>query len=350
MLDQAMLHQKKIAGSFYAAACGNAMASATALKTTQQIKETFGGYVRDFYIPPEDTFAYGQDAGNVGGDFYHPYLLAKALLKNNGHIDEKLGQEVLLNWANDKDRMKRFSDHTIRNLIAFWREGTKPRLHKLFFSDYAVPSTNVAAYNVFPVAFLYPGNIEKSIESALTITKSLYNDIYCLSGAAAVAAAVSCSMKGKSSLYEVVQAGIYGAEEGEKLARSMPDVRLYPGLSVKKRLRLALTMVLKRGPKEKIFSELADLIGSGHAIGETVPMAFALLAANQGDTMESIYSAVNIGHETAPVATIVGAIAGALNGLSSVDSMCRLVLDKKNNLQLLALCEDLAKLVCIMGE
>ena len=77
---------------------------------------------------------------------------------------------------------------------------------------------------------------------------------------------------------------------------------------------MAVEIAMHSGSTEDVVRELGERIGSGPAIAETVPMALGILVANQGDTMQSIYDAVNIGDETSAIACIVGAIAGTYHG------------------------------------
>ena|SRR5690625_2231661 len=58
----------KIIGATLGAAVGDAMGAATEMRTTEQIVERFGGPVRDFVQPPEDTFARNNKPGQVTDD------------------------------------------------------------------------------------------------------------------------------------------------------------------------------------------------------------------------------------------------------------------------------------------
>ena len=98
------------------------------------------------------------------------------------------------------------------------------------------------------------------------------------------------------------------------------------------------------GSVEDVVQEVADCIGSGPAISETVPAALAILIANQGKTMESIYDAVNIGDETCAIACIVGAIAGTLNGVESIPEEYLDFIEKTNGIDLKKQAEEIEKL------
>ena len=53
---------KKVLGCLLGAAVGDAMGAATETKSTRQIEKTFGGAVREFKTPPQDTLARGRRA------------------------------------------------------------------------------------------------------------------------------------------------------------------------------------------------------------------------------------------------------------------------------------------------
>ena len=108
--------------------------------------------------------------------------------------------------------------------------------------------------------------------------------------------------------------------------------------------KMAVEIALHCGSTKDVVKELAERIGSGPAISETVPTALGILIANQGDTMESIYDAVNIGDETSAIACIVGAIAGACNGADSIPEGYLGIIEKENHMDLTAQAEGIEAL------
>jgi len=276
----------KIQGSLFGAAVGNAMGSATAIRSTEQIHEKFHGYVTDFFQPPDDTFARGREAGEVSGDFHHTCLLAKHLVAAGGQASKKLGEAALLAWAQQPQWFEHFADPTTRHVVNKLKSSALPPRHRLFMSHYFALSANGSAVKVFPVGLMRPGQTQEVLEDAIAITMAVYNDAYSISGACAIAAAVSEAMKPRSKLYDVVQAGLYGAREGERRGREI--ARQYPGPSVWKRMEMAIEIGLRSGSAQSKMAELADCIGSGIAVAEAVPAVFGLLVANGGDTRDSI--------------------------------------------------------------
>ena len=105
------------------------------------------------------------------------------------------------------------------------------------------------------------------------------------SGACAVAAAVSRAVMEDADVYSILQAGLYGAKEGERIGREV--ARDVAGPSVVKRMEMAIDIGLGRGtPWEKMI-EIGHRIGAGLHVAEAIPSAFGFFAANDGDAMGS---------------------------------------------------------------
>lgn len=322
----------QVLGCLLGAAVGDAIGSATETKSTREIEKTFGGRVRDFQTPPEDIPAAGRKAGQITDAFSIPYVLTNHLLNAGGKASRKLGEEALLEWG-QSEWFGPFAGMTTRKVVNRLNEdhslGTWAYAgqlgNKLFKGHYYALSSNGAAVKAYPVGLLNPDNVEKTIEDTIELTMASHDDPLSISGACAIAAAISKGMSGQAGVYDMVQAALEGARTGEALARKRDDVWVYPGPSVTKRIEMAIELVFRGGEySRRHMEELRDLIGCGPAIAETVPTAIGLFIAHQGQTMPAIYDGVNIGDETSAIAGLVGALCGVLNG---ADSICEGYLD-----------------------
>lgn len=85
--------------------------------------------------------------------------------------------------------------------------------------------------------------------------------------------------------------------------------------SVVERMILANHIVDGPGSKNERLKKISQIIGSGILITEAVPCAFALAKINEGDPLQAVIDAVNIGYDTDTVATITGALVGAFVNL-----------------------------------
>lgn len=342
----------KILGCLLGAAAGDALGAATETKSPRQIREIFGGRVEAFKEPPMDTLARGRRAGQVTDAFSIPYILTKHLIAAGGHASRELGEKALMEWG-DTEFFEPFAGMTTRNVV----KGLKADDHmetwayagrlgtKLYKSHYYALSSNGAASKAYPAGLFSKGNVDRAIRDTVELTMASHDDPYSISGACAVAAAVSQALGEDGSLFQVIKAAHYGSIQGEKLARQRKDIWIYPGPSVTKRLEMAVSIAMHSGSQEDVICELGERIGSGPAIAETVPTAFGILAAEHGDTMKSIFDGVNIGDETSAIASIIGAVAGTLHGAGSVEEGYLEVIQKENQMDLVEQAEEIWQII-----
>lgn len=342
----------KILGSILGAAVGDAMAAATETKSSRQILELFGDRVTEFRTPPADSIARGRRAGQVTDAFSIPYYLTNNLIKAEGKASKQLGETTLLEWS-ETEYYEPFAGMTTRNVISTLKKDNSMQMwnyngklgSKLYKGHYYALSSNGAGSKAYPEGIFSNEDIDKAIRDTVEITMSSHDDPYSISGACAVAAAVSEAMKEKTSVYDIIQAAVYGSVEGEKIARGREDIWIYPGPSVTKRIEMAIEIALHGGSIKDLVQELEERIGNGSAIAETVPTALGIILLNQGDTMNSIFDAVNIGNETCAIACIVGAITGAFNGIGSIPRGYLEIIQKENKMDLQKQAEEIEKIL-----
>jgi ADP-ribosylglycohydrolase len=331
----------KILGAFLGAAVGDAMGAPTEMRTTEQIIEYFGGPVREFKEPPSDTFARGRKPGQVTDDFSLAYFLAKAIIKHHGKLDFEVVKESLLEWGNTDEYFIPFAGPTTRAAIERLKGNEVKNKDEIV--NFNATATNGSAMKIFPVGLLNPGNLDKAIEDAAQVCMPTHNNHLSISGACAVAAAVSKAMANDADVYSIVQAGLYGARKGEEIGRKISHI--VAGPSVVKRMELAIEIGLKSSSMEEAMQDIGDYVGSGLHISEAVPAVFGLFVAGKGKTMDCIYAGVNIGNDTDTVATMVGALTGAYNGYASMPEEYLTIINERNNINLEKLAQEFERIV-----
>lgn len=325
--------EEKILGCLVGAAAGDALGAATEMRTRRQIEEKFGGRVKEFLTPPDDTFARGNMPGQVTDDFSLAYVTCLEILRHNGEITPEVSRAALLSWAEYNDFFQRFAGPTTRAAVEELR-GNKPPLPEggfVLVNDNGKAS-NGGAMKISPVALFAAGDVDKAVRDAVVMCRWTHNNNIALSGATAVAAATAEAMKREATLQSVIDAGIYGAKKGFEIGSQTGKVLAGP--SVEKRIQMAVEIGRGAGDMLTAMDEISDRIGCGLAAAEAVPASFGLLSAAKGDTMEAIYAGVNIGNDTDTIATMVGGILGALNGIGSLPKEYVEVLETKNNMDL----------------
>jgi ADP-ribosylglycohydrolase len=170
------------------------------------------------------------------------------------------------------------------------------------------------------------------VETASSVT---HNTSIALAGAAAVAAAVS--------------AGISGASIAEATAIAIAAARLavgrgrwVAGADVAARTEWAASLVA--GLDQAAAADLIyTLVGTSLATQESVPAAFAVLAAVPDDPWQACLLAASLGGDCDTIAAMAGAIAGACHGVMAFPPDAIAVIDAQG-LGLTALADDLCAL------
>ena len=327
--------KKKILGGLLGAAVGDAMGAATETRSTTQIIERFGGIVDDFIDAPDDVFARGFKAGSVTDDFSLAYCTAEAIIESGGNVDNKTAENALINWSKTKYYCLA-GPTTVKAVDKML--GKEVVEYASFITYDCAKGSDGGAMKISPVGLASNGDVNKAIKDAITICRPTHFNTTALSGACAIAAACSEALNENATVESVIEAGLKGAAEGFTVA--FDEGKELSNPSIYKRIALAVEIAKKcDGDMSKAMRELEDVIGSGLSASEAVPCAFGLLQASNGDAKKAIVAAVNIGNDTDTVATMVGAMAGALEGY--YDENYLKIINEMNDYDLEALADKL---------
>lgn len=334
----------KILGCLLGAAAGDAMGAATETRSREQIKDYFGGYVRQFFTPPDDTFAHGCKRGQITDDFSIAYLNCLAIVENRGNVSEEAARKALVQWFGIPE-FSRFAGPTTKAAVYSLLGKTLPKES----SEKFVPEvnngkgTNGAAMKAAPIALFSGGDITKAIEDTVTMCRITHNNNIALAGACAVSAAAAAALHTNSSLDDIIRAGIYGAQEGDR--RGKENGKEISGPSIAKRIRKAAELGMLSGNMEVAIDRIERYIGSGLMAAEAVPAAFGIIAASGGSALEGIFGGVNIGDDTDTVATMVGGILGAFEGAEAFPEEYLTVIHENNPINIKTLADQIWDLV-----
>lgn len=334
-----MNNRDKILGCILGAAVGDAMGAVTETRSAERIKEDFGGFVEDMLTPPEDCFAHGNNAASVTDDFSLAYFTAIELVKCKGKVTDEVAKKAVLSWA-EYPQFFRFAGPTTEVAVKKLQGLNVPYKNAYIAAD-NMKATNGSGMKIFAVGLINPGNLDKAVEDAATVCMPTHPNNVAISAAAAVSAAVSKAVTEGATLEDVIEAGIYGAQKGFEVG-SLRGHRLATP-SIEKRIKLAVEIGRKGLGWEATMIELRDIIGAGLMAVESIPCVFGILAANPGDAFGAIKMGVNIGDDTDTVATMAGAVAGALYGVSNIPRKYIAMIDKVNNFDLEKLAGDIER-------
>jgi ADP-ribosylglycohydrolase len=300
---------------------GDAMGAATEQWSTKDIYAHYGGPVRTFYKPPPDTFsgAGGNDLGQITDDTSQMYYLAQTLIQTGGNLTAEAWVDCLLRWAAESPHVVNMGP-TTRLVVEALRTGQDPYKVGLVGTSNRqttnMGATNGSAMRVAPVGLVHPGDIEGACQDALTTCLPSHNTQIAIAGACAISAGVAEALTEGADVFSVVRASLAGARRGEAL--SAQKARLVAGPSIVARIELAVSLALKARNLEEALASIEAYIGNSVNASESVPAAVGLFVFAAGDPLETIIAGTNIGNDTDTIATMAGALAGALRGFGAI--------------------------------
>jgi ADP-ribosylglycohydrolase len=324
-------------GALYGLAIGDALGMPTQMLSRPEIVARWGPFLTGFEpAPPGHPIAAGMPAGAVTDDTEQAVLLGRLLVAGRGAIDPHELAGALVRWEHDmaeRGSLDLLGPSTKRAVTAVLA-GTPPE------EAGASGTTNGAAMRIAPVGIAVPLDaadegllaLVDQVEAASRVT---HNTGIALAGAAAVAAAVSAGVSGAGlavATAAAVRAARIGAERGHWVA----------GADVAARIEWAVGLVAGRYQAQA--AELIyTLVGTSLATQESVPAAFAVLAAVPGDPWRACLLAASLGGDCDTIAAMAGAIAGACAGTEAFPPEAIAVIDA-HGLGLASLADDLLAL------
>ena len=323
--------QLKILGGLLGASVGDSMGTVTEMFSSAYIYQRFGGWVTELLTPTEDGLAINARAGMVSDDFSVGYYTAEVLLEAGSKITTELAVEGLLRWW-EHPEYTCYSGPSTRNGVERLL-GKKVSSPTDFLKCNNALITDGGGMKAGMMGLFNPGDLDAAIDDAIIMCSLTHNNTIALSAACAVAAATAQAMVEDTSYIEVINAGIYGAEES--IIRTKGQTREVAGCDIKKRIDLAVQIGLQnQGDRVSAMTEIADVVGCGLFAYESIPAAFGMFVAAKGDVMDSLFMAVNAGDDTDTVACIVGYFSGAFSGAGSIPKKFWEPIDRENKFNL----------------
>jgi ADP-ribosylglycohydrolase len=312
----------------------------TQLLSRAEIVRRWGPLLRGFEsAPPGHPIAAGMPAGAVTDDTEQAVLLARLLVKGRGTIDPHELAAALTEWERtmaERGSLDLLGPSTKRAVAAILA-GVPPE------EAGATGTTNGAAMRIAPVGIAVdvidhgtrpdpavprdpavPANPAVSTSSGNTRLSTLvdhvimassvtHNTGVALAGAAAVAAAVSAGVSG-ATVGEATALGIQAASVAARRGHWVA------GADVAARIEWATALVAGHAQADgdaEATELIYTLVGTSLATQESVPAAFAVLAAVPDDPWRACRMAASLGGDSDTIAAMTGAIAGACHGAGS---------------------------------
>ena len=322
----------RAAGALQGLAIGDALGMPTQALPREQIVACYGSLLANFEAAPGHPLAAGLRAGTVTDDTEQAVLLARVIIASGGRPDPAEIARRLLAWEESvrargtQDLLGPSTKRAVRALLAgadlaqAGRQGT----------------TNGAAMRITPVGIATPSaDLDVLVDRVVAASLATHNTSVALAGAAAVAAAVSAGIDGAT----VPEATRVAAAAARRAARRGPWVA---AADVAARITWAAGLV--RGlPVAEVIDQVYALVGTSLATQESVPAAFAVVAASPGDPWLACRIAASLGGDCDTIAAMAGAIAGSCHGAEAFPASARFTIETVNDLGLDELARDLLR-------
>jgi ADP-ribosylglycohydrolase len=302
----------------------------TQLLSRPEIVARYGPLLTGFEsAPAEHPIAAGHQAGDITDDTEQAVLLARLLIAGHGAIDPAALADALVAWEADmkaRGSLDLLGPSTRRALAAV-QAGVAPE------EAGATGDTNGAAMRIAPIGIataipisdnskrrLAPGRLGPLVDAVVQASFVTHGTNLALAGAAAVAAAVSAGIAG-ATVPEATGAAISAAQLAATRGRWVA------GADVAARIEWATGLVTGR-PADEAADLIYRLVGTGLATQESVPAAFAALAATPGDPWLTARFAASLGGDCDTIAAMAGAVAGACHGVTGFPAEAIAVIDR----------------------
>ncbi|MER6095532.1 ADP-ribosylglycohydrolase family protein [Streptomyces sp. NPDC001728] len=323
----------RITGSLLGAAVGDALGGPVEGYTPEQIAERHGGHVTGIVGPwngddwrtARPIAPYHKGDGHVTDDTLMTHALIRVYEKVRGHLDayavadhlvpELMGSPV---WIPELE-----AEALPLQRIFLAEKWIVTRLHYAHADPREAGNGNIvncgAAMYMAPVGLVNAAHPEAAYTEALDIAGA-HQSSYGREAAGVFAAAVAAACAPGATHSSVVATALALAKDGtrsaiEAVAEVASGHRDFE--SALTPLRRAVAPFDSVGPDYRAPSLGARRPSRLHAI-EELPVALGMLLVGEGDFRRTVLGAVNYGRDCDSIATMAGAIVGALHGESAV--------------------------------
>ena len=321
-------------GALYGLAIGDALGMPTQCLPRDAVQSLFGRLTWFQDGPDSNEISAGMPAGSVTDDSDQAIIVARALVDGGGRIDQHRLARDLLDWESrmrDAGSLDLLGPSTRRALDAIARGAPIEEAGR--WGD-----TNGAAMRIAGVGVGTPPEpLAALVERVADVSRLTHDTAIAISGASAVAAAVSAGIDGVETAAALAH-GLRAAQRGNRYGRYVP------GADVPSRIRWAMDLVRDARTEPRALDLISDLIGTGTGTQEAVPAAFALVAISPDDPWRACLLAAELGGDSDTVAAMAGAIAGSTNGIDAFPAAAVELVTTMNDLHLDQLADDLLRL------
>jgi ADP-ribosylglycohydrolase len=321
--------EERVMGMLAGVAIGDALGMPTEFLTPTHITAWYGKV--DALTAPNPNHPHHRlPAGAVTDDTDHTLIVARLLIEQ-GCISPVEFAKRLLEWSETpRVRENHFVGPSTLKSLAALKAGTP--IEQVTRSG----TTVGAAMRMAPLAIVFTDR-DKLIEQVVASCSVSHFTRNAISGAMAMAFALSESLRPESDLYTVARA----AQEGAVMGRDYGDWSW--SLPIEERIAYMLEWTGKY-PRQETLARLYALIGVDLYPEQLVPCALGVAILADGDPQQAMSLAANLGGDTDTLASMTGSICGGLAGIRNFDDRLLVQVEEVNQLNLRATASELLRL------
>ena len=324
--------ENKAVGCLVGAAVGDALGGATEGWTPEQIRERYGGWVTGV-VPPyypnwreaRPIAPYHKGDGHITDDTLMTHALVEVYAKRRAHLDAyAIAEDLVPLLVNGKRWIPELeTDALLLQRVFLAEKYLVARLHYGHVDPREAGVGNIvncgAAMYIAPVGIANAGAPEAAYAEAIDIAGA-HQSSYGREAAGVLAAGVAIAMTDGATAADVVDTCLRVAHDGTHAAIAAVT-EAASGLTGWRQalpvLRAAVEPYDTVGPDYRAPSMDARRPSRTRSI-EELPVALGMLLVADGGYEDAVLGAVNYGRDADSIASMAGALAGAMGGRSAV--------------------------------
>jgi ADP-ribosylglycohydrolase len=292
----------RIKGCLIGVAAGDALGMPSSMMSPDEIKERFG-YIDTFLPAPADHLIHkGMVAGEVTDDTQQTLAIADSIIEK-GSVDPMGVATNLIKWGEDLGIFNSdLAGPSTMRALGMIRNG------KSIEDSGKVGDTNGACMRVASVGIYGKGELDRTVDAVANSCKSTHNTNIAIAGASAIAIVIGTAINGEKNIDILIEKARNAVRAGMKRGN------IWYSASIEKRIDWVLNLIENASSKERAMLDIYEFIGAGVQISETVPTCLGLIKLAEGDPVETVKMAANLGGDCDTIGAIAGSMAGAIGG------------------------------------
>lgn len=311
-------------------AYGDSLGMPVELWPRQKAYETVGTIDRLLPGQAGNLITSNLQKGEVTDDTLISLILCQQLIEEGDIIPENFLCR-LMNWVENNVKSANLIGPSTRKAVEQYQAGLSLDQMGLF------GETNGGAMRIAPIGIFFDVRAFDTFMSKVHLAcLATHNTAIAVSGAAAVAAAISYGVYIGNNLNDMLAWVVKAAKAGRLYGRDLG----YP--HIEKRLELIFSLFDLHEDEETRQETLHTTLGTSVQSIESIPASLAAVIFNNGQMRKALHFTANLGGDTDTISAMTGAICGALNGSDQIPTEDVELIERVNGIDFAAIANSIS--------